>query len=378
MASCPPGSRLILSRATHLSTFGALVLAGAEPLYAGTGWNAAWQLPAPPTAADVAALSRHAAAALVTRPDYFGHATPMTALARACRKTNLLLLVDEAHGAHLGLDPRLPSPALAEGADAVVQSTHKLASALTQASMLHLQGGRMNPVRLRKALRLLQTSSPSYLLMASLDAARAQRPALCGAWATVLDASHEMRSRLAHLGLPCLGATHGPPGDWDPAKLVLDLEGSGHSGLSLAMRLHDEHHVQVELATPRYLGLILSPAHTPEHLRRFEEALLKALRGSRETPFVWPELPAPPPQAMPARDAFLGTSRSVPFEQASGMVAAEFVCPYPPGLPALIPGERIERETIAYLHALRRLGASFVGPEAPDLETIQVCEPIPS
>lgn len=379
MAAVAPGEAIALSRASHLSVLGATVLSGARPVFTGSGWDADWQLPVPP---DPAALEAAFAAdplvraVLVTRPDYFGRAVPLAPYAEACGRHDRLLLVDEAHGAHLGLNSRLPASALSQGADATVQSTHKLLSGLTQASMLHLRGDRLDPGRVRKMLRLLQTTSPSYLLMASLDAARRHRETRGAiAWQEAIALIDEARDRLSRHGLACLGPGHGPLGDWDPAKLIVDLRGTGHDGYAVAAHLHDRFHVQVELATPRYLGALAGPGNTREELTRLVDGILSALSLPKAKAARYPQVPPAPELAVLPRDAHLGPSRSVPFAQAVGEIAAEWVCPYPPGVPALIPGERITKQVLEYLDALRALGAEFVGPEAPDLETLQVCAP---
>lgn len=381
MAACAPGEAIALSRASHLSALGGIILAGARPVFLGTGYDAAWELPQDPTPDALRAAFRDPAvrAALVTRPDYFGRASDLGALAEVCRAEDRLLLVDEAHGAHLGLDPRLPESALALGADAVVQSTHKLLSAMTQASMLHLGGDRLDPRQVRKLLRLLQTTSPSFVLLASLDAARAQREEE-GArlWREVLDMVAAARQQLAAHGLRCLGPAHGPAAAWDPAKLVVDLSGTGHDGYEVAETLH-ERLIQVEIATPRYVGALVTPGNTERDLERLVTGLVAAVARPGGPRAALPLPPAPPELVALPRDAFLGRSRPVPLEAAVGEVAAELVCPYPPGIPALVPGERITREVLEYLNALRGLGASFVGPEDPTLGTIQVCtHPRPS
>lgn len=375
MAACRPGEAIALSRASHLSAMGGILLAGVRPVFVGAGYDAPWQLPADPTPDSLrqAFVDPSVRAVLVTRPDYFGRACDLAALAEVCREHDRLLLVDEAHGAHLGLDPRLPAPALALGADAVVQSTHKLLSAMTQASMLHLKGDRLDSKHVRKLLRLLQTTSPSFVLLASLDVARQQYEADGSRlWQETLDMVEEARARLAAHGVRCLGAENGPEASWDPAKLVVDLSATGHDGYAVAEALH-QRRIQVEIATPRYVGALVSPGNTRSDLDRLVDALLEALRVPGEPQPVPPVPPAPPELALLPLDAFFGRSRTVPFRAAEGEISTELVCPYPPGIPALVPGERITAEVLEYLDALRGLGASFVGPEDPSLETIQVC-----
>lgn len=375
MAACRPGEAIALSRASHLSALGGVILAGARPVFVGPAFDASWQLPDSPGPRDLEAAFRDPGvrAVLVTRPDYFGRATDLTELAAVCRAHDRLLLVDEAHGAHLGVEARLPAGALALGADAVVQSTHKLLSSMTQSSMLHLKGDRLDPRQVRKLLRLLQTTSPSFVLLASLDVARQQHETEGPQrWRETLDMVDGARERLAAHGIRCLGPAHGPDGSWDPAKLVVDLDGTGHDGFAVADALHDAR-LQVEIATPRYVGALVSPGNTPRDLERLVTGLVAALsRPGRPQPAL-PVLPAPLDLVQLPREATLGRSRSVPLAAAAGEVACELVCPYPPGIPAVVPGERLSSEVLEYLNALRGLGASFVGPEDPTLETIQVC-----
>lgn len=166
LATCNPGDKLILPRNMHQSAIAALILSGAVPIFVLPEYDAEWDLAHPPTAKAIAqALHDHpdAKAVLIVSPTYHGVCADVEAIAQLTHQFNLPLIVDEAHGAHFAFHPDLPKPALAAQADLVVQSTHKTLSALTQAAMLHTQGRRIDRARLAASLRLVQSTSPSYL-----------------------------------------------------------------------------------------------------------------------------------------------------------------------------------------------------------------------
>ena len=173
MATCKPGDTLLLPRNAHMSALGGLILAGATPVHLPPSPSAPGTWGPPSLERLEEALVHHAPkAVLLTRPGYGGDVFDLRPYAELIHAHGSLLLVDEAHGAHLGLHPALPPSALTLGADAVVQSTHKMLGALTPGAMLHLKGAGLDAARVHRSLSLLQTTSPSYLVLASLDAAR--------------------------------------------------------------------------------------------------------------------------------------------------------------------------------------------------------------
>lgn len=371
LAACPPGSRVALPRACHVSAVGALILGDLLPVFLPDGWDPVLELPLPPGPGayrqaladfpDIRAL-------LVVRPTYYGLAVHLPGIAAAAARAGALLLVDEAHGAHFGLHPRLPRPALALGADLVAQSTHKTLGALTQASMLHLAGQRLPPERVERVLGLLLSTSPSSLLLASLDAARAQAEG-CGRerLAVVLQALDEVRHELRRGGLAPLTAldaeavaAHGL--ELDPCRLVIDMSGTGMSGLEAMVALR-RLGVQLEMADARYavaLGAIGDDAGSVAALEAALRQLALAVAGARRggggatrgrQGRAAGGGPPPPPgrQVLPPRRAFLGAARPVAWERAVGAVSADWVAPYPPGTPLLVPGEEITRELVRHV-----------------------------
>jgi len=370
LASCKAGDTLLLPRDAHMSAHGGLILSGAKPRYlepAPTG-HGSWGPPDLDALAD--ALSRHRPkAVLLTRPSYCGDVTDLRPYAERIHEAGALLLVDEAHGAHLGLHPALPASALALGADAVVQSTHKMLGALTPGAMLHLAAKGLDPARVQHALSLLQTTSPSYLILASLDAARRHEATSPPArWEAPLRWAADAREALAKLpGLRVL-----PPGD--PLKIAVDVRNAGLDGYEAADFLA-EAGVIIEHATHRLVVAFMGPGTHESDLHALIEAFRKLSSEAKrpESPLLAdPAMPPLPPMVVTPRDAFFAESREVPWASSVGQVAAELVCPYPPGAPALVPGERITQEVVEYLDGMRALGAQLAGPADPTLSTIRI------
>lgn len=325
------------------------------------------------------------------------------------------MIVDEAHGAHLGLHPGLPRSALQCGADVVVQSTHKQLSALTQGAMLHAQGDLVSRRRLARALQALQSSSPSYLVMASLDAARAQAAHPAAHEGSLAAATHA-RKALARLpGVQLLTAEQAAAcapaqasGErsttcsLDPLRLTVSLQRLGVSGYEAAQELEERHGIVPELATPTCVVLAFSIGSTLQHAQALVTAVQElATRhvgggtaasssdgsgstvssvGSDSTEGGGSSSSAGSGSAnaslyamkLTPRDAFFAAAEAVPAEQAVGRVSAELLCPYPPGVPAAYPGEVITPAVLQQLRHVQRQGGIITGCSDASLRTLQV------
>jgi arginine/lysine/ornithine decarboxylase len=372
-----------------------LVLTGARPVYLRPEWDEALGLDHCVTAETVErALDEHpdARAVCALHPTYHGAVSDLRRIAALCHARGKPLLVDEAHGPHFHFHPALPVSALEAGADLVVQSSHKLASAMTQASLLHARhrvgpSGQplVDPSRLRQALQLVQSTSPSYVLMASLDAARRQlalegERLLDGA----LRLAEDARRRLNALtGVSVFGRERvGHPGlfDLDVTRLTIDVTGLGVTGFELLPLLGSEYGVQPEMATLHHVLLLVTPGNSAADLDRVVAAFESL--SERGTPSAIPRLaavpePLPSPCALPElamtpRDAFFARAEAVRFEASVGRVSAELVAPYPPGIPVLAPGEVVSAEAAGYLRRVQRMGATLHGPEDAQLRTLKV------
>ncbi len=368
LATVGPGDAILLPRNCHQSVVHALVLSGGRPVFVRPEWDEDHQLAHGIALADIeAALDRDPAikAVLLNHPTYFGTTGRTREIAEAVHRRGLPLLVDAAHGAHFRFHPDLPECAVACGADLVVHSAHKTLPAFTQAALLHHQGSLVDSTRVERALAILQSTSPSYLLMLSLDCARAQMETH-GRALLERTLAHARRLRNT-VPFPCLSA---PAEYWDPTRLVIDVRPRGWTGYTAEAWLL-ERGIRPELATREQLVFILNTAHTEADIARLEEALtaLFAAGGKAVLPCDT-GLPALPCFRYTPREAFERPCRSIPLLQAVGFVSAQTVSAYPPGIAVLFPGEQVSAEAVAYLQMVLASGGELVGPD--DREQIAV------
>lgn len=381
LATCQPGEKLILPRNVHQSAIAALILSGAVPVWLEPEVDPLWGIAHSVDPANVAiALTQHpdAQAILLVSPTYYGVCGNVAAIAQLAHAHGIPLLVDEAHGAHFAFHPDLPQPALQAGADLTVQSTHKTLSALTQAAMLHVQFRRIDRNRLSRALQMVQSTSPSYLLLASLDAARQQMAtqgeSLMG---QALALATSVRAQLASLPIAVLSLSHSSAlGCFalDPLRLTVSI--SGLSGFEADECLHREFGVTCELPGLHHLTFILTHGNTAEEGDRLASALKKLSQTSIASPFSPPLTSCLPPSArVPAlspRQAFFAAHATVPVQEAVAQPSAELICPYPPGIPVLIPGEIITPEAIYSLQQTLLAGGVLTGCADPTLQTLKI------
>ncbi len=322
-----PGETLILPRDAHHAAISACVWGGIDAVFTDDMDAAIGQYP-------------KAKAILVTRPDYYGHCPDIAPLSAKAQARGILLLVDEAHGAHFPWWDA-PKSAGAFGADAWVQSAHKTLPALTGAAWLHLSD-RIDADRARRTLRMVQTSSPPFPILASLDDARAWMDRHgTSALARLVALLADFRARLA--ALPGLRDV---PTD-DPTRLVIDTRGRGLTGFE-AQACMEARGVDVEMADDAFLVCICTVCDEKSSFDRLFAAL-DALPVHDPLPPV--SLAAPPPgeRAMSVRDAALAPQELVPLAKAEGRVAAIGAGLYPPGIPVLLPGETVTGRAVKNL-----------------------------
>jgi arginine decarboxylase len=386
LATCATGEKIILPRNVHSSAISGLILSGALPVFVQPEYDPQLDIAHAITPQAVAAaLAEHpdARAVMMVSPTYYGVCGDVAAIAQLCHQRNIPLLVDEAHGAHFAFHPDLPMPALTAGADLVVQSTHKTLSALTQAAMLHVQGDRLDRNRLSQSLALVQSTSPSYLLLASLDAAR-QQMATQGRelLEQTLNLADWMRLTLGQIpGLATLRSEQAvSPGfaALDRTRLTVTVAGLGIDGFTADEILRTEFGVIAELPSLRNLTFIV----TAGNRREDGESLVEGFRGlvsrgvgewgSGGVGEVAPLVGGVQRIFCSPREAFFAKRETVHLENAIHRVSAELVCPYPPGIPVLMPGEEVSAEAIAYLQKIISLGGIITGCADTGLNTLQV------
>ena len=383
MTALAPGERLLLPRNAHRSVAGGLILGGIEAVYLQPEYSEEFglQLQVTPAAVQKAlAADSSIKAVLLTSPNYYGIAADVQAIAEICHAYGAVLLVDEAHGPHLGFSEALPPSALQSGADACAQSTHKILGAMTQCSMLHVKGARLDLQRAADVMSILTTTSPNYLLMGSLDAARAQVQARGKemAEAAVAAASKLRAVCRAHAGLKVLEEADCGGLRLDSTKVTVNFASWGYTGVEVGEALRRAR-VAVELVDAQNVLFLVTYADVTSDydaaLARIDAVLSEMERYKRE-PHAVARVGSVPvtSSAMKLRDVFYARKWAVGLETAIGCVCGEQVSFYPPGIPVLLPGEVITREIVEYCKAMKQLGLPVSGPADSSLDSIRVVE----
>lgn len=378
---------ILISRDAHKSVTAGLVLSGLQPRWINPTWDPELHIAHPPTPQAVERMwQRHpdAAAALVVSPTPYGTCADLKEIARICHARGKPLIVDEAWGAHLPFHEKLPTWAMDAGADICVVSVHKMGLGFEQGSVYHLQGGLVDPIRLQQCADLLATTSASTLVYAGIDGWRMQmvrdgRQQLQEA----LDLVYSTRERIHRLpGLRVLHdelireeASH----DLDPFHVLIDVTGLGISGYQATDWLRHERRIDVGLNDSRHIEATFSQSDDQDTADRLVEALSGLVHATAN-------LPRPPAVHLPGfadleqetvmlpREAFFGPVEVVPGAQAAGRICAEQITPYPPGIPAILPGERINASVVDYLRSGVEAGMVLPDPADPTLKTIRVVQ----
>src|SRR5579875_1471646 len=372
-----PGDRVAVSRNLHKSLLSGLILAGLQPVWMDPDSG----LPAGMPLREVRrALEHDVRAVMLVEPSYAGVVSDLPAIVELAHGAGVPVIVDQAWGAHLGLAPGLPGGAMRAGADGMVISAHKTLAAFTQGAIVLARGGLLDLGRLDAAFELLNTTSPSATMAASIDRAR-QIMALRGAEllkATLALAQRARRELSAIDGLRLLDPERlrslPAVGDFDPLKLVLLLHGTGATGYEVEQDLRQSG-VRVELADRDSIIPLLTIGDDQASVERLIAALRRSLqaRGREPRPIAPASAWSVRAQAaMTPREAFFAPSERVSAERAAGRVCAETAAPYPPGIPALAPGEVVTAELLSQLRSEAAAGTRVAYCSDPTLSTLLV------
>lgn len=383
MSVCNPGDKIIVPRNIHQSVLSAIILAGAVPIFIHPEMDERIGIAHGITTRSVEkALKEHpdAKAVLVINPTYFGIAANLKEIVDLVHKYNIPVLVDEAHGVHIHFHEKLPLSAMQAGADMAATSMHKLGGSLTQSSILNVREGLVNPKRVQAVLSMLTTTSTSYILLASLDAAR-RNLAINGRTQLdqVIKNAQNLRKavneipRLYCPGKDILGteATF----DLDPTKILISVKDLGITGYEVEKWLRKEFNIEVELSDLYNILCIVTYGDTEESINKLIAALKKLStehinNGKKNN--VQVRIPKIPALSMTPRSAFYAETDKVSIDESIGHVIAEFVMVYPPGIPILLPGEIITQENIDYIKQNLDAGLPVQGPEDESFRTLRV------
>lgn len=379
---------VIIPREAHKSINNALVLSGATPVYLEGRYSNRWNIPLGTTVEEVSmCLQAHpeAKAIVLVYPNYYGIGVDIEAIVEMAHAHGVIVLVDEAHGAHLPFSEALPVEAIAAGADLVAQSTHKLVGSLTQTSILLGQGQRIDYRRVTQVHQMLQSTSPNYIFLASLDMARHQLATEGSVLVerAVILANQLRRQLMAIAGIRVMdltsleGVTH-----FDLTKVLIDASELGLDGISFEKLLRKEH-IEVELVQGNHVLVLITIGDTlasiqalVQGIQRISDSMINTIRTDNTiVPPTRTIHPLPKPVvAMTPRQAFYKGYKQISLQEAIGCISAETISYYPPGIPFLSRGEVITKEVVDYIESQRL--ARYIPNGAADitLSTIRVID----
>ncbi|MDE6220605.1 MAG: aminotransferase class I/II-fold pyridoxal phosphate-dependent enzyme [Lachnospiraceae bacterium] len=363
------GEKIMIARNAHKSALMGLILSGAEPVYVMPEVIDDWAIQGEIAAEAVRkafAENPDCRALFLVSPSYYGICSDLRAIADICHEYGALLLVDEAHGGHVYFHDRLPAGALEAGADVCVQSMHKVTGALTQSSVLHIKHhgvGESVLERIAQNLQLVQSTSPSYLLMTSLDCARYE---LARNGAKMMEKALHLAAYARHRickisGFRCMEGER-----LDRTRLVISAGNIGLTGYALEKILFEEYAVNMELSDCENVLAIVTYANEIEDMDRLVAACAEisgryAGRDALRREDSYPPFPQLPQQVMTPRRAYFSAAETVCWQEAAGQIAGQMIAPYPPGIPVIYPGERISQAVWDYIECFRRDGRQIHG-----------------
>lgn len=383
LASVRPGDKVIVARDLHKSLLVALILTGANPVYVSPALHPELNVGLGITPEQVAhALDEHPDATLVSlvSPSYCGVASDLLGIAQVAHARGIPVHVDEAWGPEFHFHQDLPPSAMSSGIDTAVISTHKVLGSLTQAAVLNVQGSLVDVNRLGTTIDMVNTTSPSVLILASIDATRRQM-ALHGEELLdrTIQLAQDARRRLQAIpGVGVLDAAQLGVQNFDLTKLVVDVDGLQMTGYEVEDILRNRFAVGPEMSDQVGLVFLVTIADTQQSIDRLVDAFASISRerytgtARRSHARSSGSVVTPGKLVMTPRDAFFAVSREIPLAAAEGEISAELVLPYPPGIPVLAPGEVISADKIAYLQEGVAHGQYISGPADSTLATIRI------
>ncbi len=361
-----PGDKVIIARNCHRSVYNAVCEGRLECRYVypeymeGPGFVGEIR---PDLIEEAVNRDPDAGVVVITSPTYEGVCSDISAIAGICHRYNKILIVDAAHGAHFGFCDTLPASAVRQGADIVIHSVHKTLPAPTQTALIHINGSLVNRDSIRRKLKIYQSSSPSYLLMAGIDMCMSligdngkELFEAFGYRLNKLDKGLKELKCLKHLSRELLISEEGLY-DHDPGKLIISTVGTGITGRDLYDILRNEYAIQPEMAAETYCLMILTLMDEQEGFDRVENAIKcideklfaadnKRKGNNNNSDTVCRLYAKRAKQIITAYKAFEGSRQDIEAADAKGLISADYISLYPPGIPLLVPGEEITAEHI--------------------------------
>lgn len=382
MSVCKPGDKIILPRNAHKSAINGLIVSGAEPIYILPEYDdilGIYQGMTYESVKRVITNNQDVKAIFLNNPTYYGASSDLKKIVQEAHKYGIAVLVDEAHGAHFHFHNELPLSAMEAGADLVAISLHKTGGSLTQSSALLLRGNIVDKKYVRKILNLNQTTSASYLLMASLDIAR-KNLAVKGKemLSHVLEISRYAREKINQIpGFYAFGKEiEGKSGvhRFDETKLVINTKEIGLTGFKLYDILRDEYNIQMELGDTYNVLAIISLGDDYYALDKLIEALKDISNKYSHCNKITEDFKTIGELeiVMTPRDAFYAETTKCLLKDSIGEISGESIMAYPPGIPIITPGELISEDVIDYLEFLKKEETLITDMEDLNLEFINI------
>lgn len=369
------GDLVFIPRNAHRSVMSGLILSGATPIFLTIEYDEKFNVPLNVSVETIERAIKkfpQARAVLLVSPNYYGVAADLEKISRLVHAAGMILLIDEAHGAHLQFCEKLPPSAMDSGADVAAQSTHKLLGSLTQTSMLMVREKFIDAERIGRAASILQTTSPNQILLASLDAARLQME-LDGREkiSKAVELSENLRGELKKIdGLKIFEDA----GNFllDATKVTVNVQGLGLTGQEAEKILRRKLKVQCELSDAANLLFLITYADDEETIARLIDALKKLPRRSPKkilSPPIFKEISV---AELSPRETFYSPVEVVPLKNSIGRICAEEITFYPPGVPLLIPGEKIAAQVVDMIQHEKKSGVRVIGTSDSSLSTIKI------
>lgn len=365
MGAADKGDQILVARNCHKSVYHAIYLNELEPVYVYPKYDDNTGLNGEVEAEEIAVLlekNPDVKVVMIVSPTYDGVVSDVKKIAERVHAHGASLIVDEAHGAHFGFHPYFPENANVNGADIVIHSVHKTLPSLTQTALIHMNGAYVNREKVRMYLRMLQSSSPSYVLMASIDECmELLEEKGADIFSKYVDNLQKMREALGKLTHMKLVETE----CYDCSKCVISIKNTNISSRDLEKVLRKKYHLQMEMISGDYVLGMTSVGDTKEGLSRFTKALLEIDRTlcSVEKERVWKELPRTRLCAKSSEVLYKKRGKLCRWAESIGGISLEYAYLYPPGIPIIVPGEEITEDVVAYLSMYEEFGFSIEGLE---------------
>ncbi len=382
-AVCHPGDSILIARNCHRAVYNAIIIHQLKPIYCYPEINPNTGIAGGISSNQIETILKDNDSIkmmVITSPTYEGIVSDIEQIAKIVHHNNVILFVDEAHGSHFKFHPRFPKTALEMGADIVIQSTHKTLPAYTQSAMLHIKSSKINWYEISQQLSIYQSSSPSYILLSGLDHCchllKQHGRELFHSYFNLLmkyrQVLAENLSCLKLLNDDCIGrmAVY----DIDISKIVLICTNANMNGIVLDNKLREMYQIQVELSSLNHMIALTSVSDTSLGIEKLTKALLHIddeLHLKHNTkPFFMVPLES---KYLPS-EALQKDKKLVHLKDSIGQAVGEFVIPFPPGIPLIVPGEIVTKEMTRIIRKSIKQGISILGMKDTSGEMIQIIE----